>query len=548
MSTTSNQTLLADLQTAIGLLLDQAKEADLQRSSDTVSQFSIELCPPVASLDRILTDLTPYADLFDISLAYQIQSGSGTASLTPKGLLTADWTDDPDLSPPHLDTKLPNLFPDLSKRLSCIGEHVQVDGLIRDLDLLAQAGASVYMSLNVFLDKEALMQNLGWLPHVRGLLYVVADKFLQQVRGADFPALDALLAPNSEDTVVVMLGNTSGIAEGSNIRICGRDRWTSPDDLCFRVSEVDRKKLRDSISFRDEECHWEIDIPSLSPYHLHFESSSLNRTDILDSIARVRDRLSVAYLANRVQTHDGTLKCEFRGHKRVQIITSPLSNHVASVSIFKLFAWAYENSSSDKLGIVRQILSLQLGDDTDGNYSTLKEKSSEILEIAKSNFQLFLRRSVELYFDKRLKVSQFLQKFSEEVGASVSELTSELVSNLYKTVGVILGVVIAALVDPKQTPFIAFLTSLLYLIYIIFILIYLLPSTYWRLQRRVQDYQHSISGLRDVLSKEEISRLQGDSFQQARRMFLFYFGLTNVLYATLGAVACLVMRFFWGLL
>jgi hypothetical protein len=169
-----------------------------------------------------------------------------------------------------------------------------------------------------------------------------------------------------------------------------------------------------------------------------------------------------------------------------------------------------------------------------------------MLGAAKSNFQIYLRRSVEMYFDKRLKVSEFIQKFSEETGASVSALTSELINNLYKTVGLILAVIIAALVDPKQTPPVVYWTSLLYLIYIGFIFSYLLPAAYFRFSNKVQEYRHGIVELHDVLSNEEILRLQGNSFQRARWLFLIYFTVTNILYALLGLAAFLLMQFFGG--
>jgi hypothetical protein len=537
--TIGKQALLAQLQEGVGVLLEVA-EAELRRSSDTESQFSVEIFRNAASLGQILKDLAPYADLFDISLAYRIQNGSGTASLTPKGLLVVNWSIDPDLSPSDLDPESTSLFENLAERLSRSEERIQMDSLARDLALLVEAEASVEVSLRIFLDKVELMKKLEWPQHIRQLLYIVADKFLQEIHDADFSALDALLVPNSEDTVTLMLGDASGVAKGPNIRICGKDHWTTQGDLGFQASEADRKRVQDAINFRSEECHWEIAIPSLTPYHLHIESSSLSRPDIWDTVARLRDRLSVACLADRVQTHDGILKCEFKGHKRVQIAIPPLNGHVDSASVFKLFTWAYENSSSDKLGIVRQVISLQLGDDASDNYYALINAASEILGVAKSNFQLFLRRSVELYFDKRLKVSEFLQKFSQEVSTSVSELTSELVSNLYKTVGVILGVVIAALVDPKQTAFVVFLTSLLYLAYIGFILAYWLPSTLWRFRRKVQDYKHSVFELRDVLSEEEIRRLEGKSFKRTGRMFWAYFIVTGLSYAVLGIVAFLI--------
>ena len=69
-----------------------------------------------------------------------------------------------------------------------------------------------------------------------------------------------------------------------------------------------------------------------------------------------------------------------------------------------------------------------------------------------------------------------------------------------------------------------------------------------RFRNKVKDYHHSVAELQDVLSEEEILKLQGDSFERARRLFLFYFGLTNILYIILGTVAYLIMQFFWELL
>lgn len=543
----SNQTWLAELQAGVGALLDIAG-AELQRSSETDTRFSLQLHPDHGSLGRILVGLAPHTGLFAVKLEYQIQSGKGFGSVASEGVSAESWDEDPDLSPPDLDPEAAALYANLAEQLARTGECIQPDALVCDFDRLAGAGASVEVSLHIFLNKAALMQNLGWPQGVKGILYIVTDKFLQAMRNPDFAALGNLLVPGSEHTLILMLGDASGLAKGPNIRVCGGDHWTLPEDLDFQASEADGKKVRDAISFRSEEGQWEMPAPGLTPHHLYIDEASLNRADILEVISRLRDRLSIAYLADRVQTNGRDLVCEFRGYKRVQITIPPLDNHTASLPLFKLFAWAYENSSSDKLGIVRQIISLQLGDIAVNNFSVLSERAGDILGTAKSNFQLFLRRSVELYFDKRLKVSEFLQKFTEEVGDSVSKLTSELASNLYKTVGVILGVVIAALVDPKQTAFIAYLTSFLYLIYIGFIVVYMLPSAYLRFRGEVQDYEHSVSGLRDILSSDEILRLQGTSFRRERWTFLFFFGLTNVLYAWLGTVAYLLMRNFLGML
>jgi hypothetical protein len=539
MWTTDNQALLSRLQAGVGALL-QAAGAELAHSVETESQFSLEIYPDAGSLGHMLAQLIPCTDLFDVSLTYEIQNGTGTATLTPDGLLIGDWRVDRALSPPDLDPEDVAQFERLAERLSGRGESLPVDALTGNLDAIAQAGAFVDLFLRIFLDKKDLMQRIEWPRHVRVLLYVVAGKFLDEIRPADFPSLDGLLVPNAEEAVVVLLGDVSGVAVGPNILIRGRDRWTSPDDVDPEAETTARGTVRDAISFRNEECHWEVAISTLTPYHLCVESSNFDRADILEVIGQLRDRLCVAYLANRTRIDAKLLVGEFRGHKRVEVKIPAPGCRTASTSMFKLFDWAYKNSSSDKLGIVRQVISLQLEEAAADNYSALVERAGEILGISKSNFQLFLRRSVELYFDKRLKVSEFLRKFSEEMSSSISDLTSELVGNLYKTIGVILGVVIAALVDPDQTSCIALLASLLYLVYIGFILVYWLPSTFCRFRHRVKNYRHNVLELRDVLAPDEIKRLEGKSFDRARRTFWVYFVATGLLYAGLGAAALLV--------
>jgi len=552
MSVTSNvnnngidsNNLFTRLQAGVGTIVNIA-QTELEHCSETDTRFSLGLNLDPASLSQILADLAPISDLLDITLEYRIQHGSGSASLSPQGLTFVEWHEDSDLNPPDLDPNTAELFSVVAVQLSHIDKTVQADNWAIYLHRLAQAGAEVELFLRIFLNKQALIQKLDWPDHIRYLMYISADKFLRQLKSKSFREVWDLLIPGSQDTLVLMLGDALGMAIGPNIRIYGRDSWAAPDYFYFPANQSDRQKVSRAINFRDTEGYWEINKPGLTPYHLHIENLTLNRPDILKMMAHLRNSLAVAYLADRTQANNGTLKCQFTGHSRTWI-TVPWSGDTddGTGSIFNLFNWAYENASSDKLGIARQIIALQLADNDSGNYTILVEKAADMLSAAKSNFQIFLRRSVELYFDKRLKVSQFIQKFSEEMGAGVSGLTSELISNLYRTIGVIIGVVIAMLVDSDNTPVVVYWTALLYLIYISFILIYLLPATYLRFRNKVYEYRHSLAELRDVLSIEEISRLQGNSFHQARSFFLIYFTVTNLVYALLGLVAYMLISIF----
>jgi hypothetical protein len=540
VSATDKQVTIDQLRAGVGALIEAIGE-DLRRGTETESQFNLELLNrSAASLGTALPSLAPHAGLFDINLSYRVQDGSGTAALTPEGLRIDEWDRDPDLSPPPLDPEPESAFEALAGRLARVGDHLEPVTFLQDLDTLQQARASVEISLRVHLSKEDVVNALGLPDRTRGLLYVVTDRLLQRVRQADFATLDELLVPKSAEAVVILLGDACGIAKGPNIRICGREQWQVAGCLDFKPQDADREKLVKAIAFRDEECHWEIPMPGLSPHHLRVESTTLDQPGLLNALARHCDRLSAACLANRARHRDGRLVCEFRGHKRVRMDIPPLDKAPCDAPIFKLFSWAYENASSDKLGIVRQVISLQLEDKPARSYAALCQDAADILQVSKGNFDSFLRRSVELYFEKRMKVSEFLQKLNEEAGKSVSDLTSELVSDVYKTIGVILGAAIAALFDPKWVVQIILGASVLYVIYVLFILVYWLPAAFLRFRCKVQEYRHSVLKLGDVLTKEEIEALAGGSFDRVRRLFWVYFALTYLVYGVVGAMAFLI--------
>lgn len=207
----------------------------------------------------------------------------------------------------------------------------------------------------------------------------------------------------------------------------------------------------------------------------------------------------------------------------------------------QLFQWAYENSTSDKLEIIRHIVSLQLSQNPLDNYALLQGHVKQILETAKGNFKYLIRKNVELFFEKRLKLSEFIQKYNESIGENISTITNELVNNLYRTIGIILGVILAALINPNPLRTIVFWTSTLYLAYVVFIMVYIMPHIYIKFRSEVETYLNNIKVLKGVLLEDEITQVEGDSFKKNRYRFLLYFGLTNLGYGLLGCLAiCLL--------
>lgn len=520
-------------------------DLDLDHSAEDDLQFrhSVALAD-VSSFAFIVETLGPHTGLFQVIFEKQIQNASAATILTEQGDLEIldRWTEDADLTPANLDQDSSNIVEHLAKLLSEEGKVIAPQQLLGTLKRLADAGGDVKISVQITLDKSAFYALVSWPTDVKGLMYISPKKFLRSLNLENLQKIDRLLSPGSESLVVLLLGGATGRAVGPNLKILGRDCWLalSFDDL--EVDQAEKKRVQDINRFRYEECHWDVHASAITPFHLHTDTNELNDRNLAKHLNQVRDYLCVAHLANRLRIGNGQTTCEFLGHKLVKVVMPKVLDVHPSPGFFKLFLWAYENSSSDKISILRQIVSILLNGDASDNYRKLLESGNEILGIAKSNFQLFLRRSVELYFDKRIRVNEFFQKYSKEVGENLSHLTTELVNNLYKTVGIILGAVIAALIDPNQTRAIIFWTSSLYLIYILFILVYLLPSTYVRFSGISRAYLHSRSELRDVLTEDEISRIEGQIYQRTRYEFLVFFSLTKLGYAAIGTFAYLIMR------
>lgn len=535
-----NEQFLEHIGNGIEVLLDMAGD-HLSGAVENESQFSLTLEIDSASLATMTDRLRPYLDFIHVTLRYDIHDGRGIADFDANGnFLVHEWDIDDELTPQEIvSSEAINALNRLHQSL-VPGTSITATSITADLAVIDQAGGDISLRLTVEINKNTSVAMLGSPDGVRLLFYVLTSKFLSQFESKESTALQAFLTPNEEIALILLLSDAVGIGTGPNLCISGRNYWHST--VKFVPDETDRKKVKSALKFRNDECNWEIATSTVTPHHLFLEQSSINRAEVVQSISRKRDQLAVMYMADHVKLVQGQIHCQLKGYKPSWIGLPTQNTHESSPAIFKLFAWAYENSSSDKLGIARQITTLYLNEDINGNYLTLAKKADDILRTAKGNFQIFLRGNAELYFDKRLKVSQFLQKFSEDISRSVSQMTSELISNLYKTVGVLVGVLIAGIVDSSMIPTVIYWTALFYLAYIVFIIVYLLPSVLFIFIEKASAYHKSVQELTDVLTSEEITRLEGNTFVWAKRLFWVYFVITIIIYVVLGVVAGVFMR------
>jgi hypothetical protein len=259
----------------------------------------------------------------------------------------------------------------------------------------------------------------------------------------------------------------------------------------------------------------------------------------------VAAQLAVGYLTNRTDSRAEPPTSRFDGYKTCRVLADRQTwrallrdEGLNPGPLLALYRWAYENYSGDQLGVVRQLVSLELEEGPEGNAERLLEGAAKMLETARINLQQLMQRNISEYFVARNQVCEFLRKYTDEIASTLSDLTGELISNLYKTLAAIIGAIVAAELTQKPAA-VVLTTAGLYFLYVTFIIIYFLPSVWNKFHLKQKEYRNNVKQFvrKDVLLKEEIERFQGQSYKDSEGQFYKYFAATLIIYALLAGLA-----------
>jgi hypothetical protein len=519
----------------------------VHNASETASKFDLNI--PINGLQEIYTacqTLRPFLDYVILNIKFSFDRITATFVYRKDDRLTkAYWNEDEDLSPAELNGEAIDVLIKLIEDVQYKNAELLLDDFHQRLSVLNSSDVPLTISLYVHVDKKYWMKAVDFPAGTNCLIFLLAEKLKNLLDKKCFAELDSLWNPDKCYRQIILLGNVSGSAESDWLKIAGLDKWhaelvTTLDATSYRT------KVIAAQSFSSDEINWEFQKSNSTPHLFYADNSTLNPPDIFDVIQSCCVQACIGYLSNRMTKSGGKYQAEFQGYRKIPVELVTTHAHKPSLvkNLFALFLWSYENSSSDKLNISRQIICYQLGDDCASNNEVLVNRAADVLEAAKGNFQYYLRKSVESYFEKRLKVVEFIQKFSDEIGGVITKISSDFIGDLYKTVGTILGVVLASLVSPPSSAAIIFWTSVLYFIYILIIFFYSLGMSYIRYWTSAKMLSNSFNELSSIMLQDEMSKLKKGTYEKAVWTFRVFFFLTSSAYAILGVIAYLVFTQF----
>ena len=517
--------------------------------------------PSAAEASAWLAALSPSADLADVRLEYTLAGGlRGQLSLRRDASLRVRKLcrrEDAAYREPD-DAGLRRALQPLEEALSQLGGTFSLAQLGTALASLEAGGVRVQLTVRLSVNKAALAAELGWEDLAANvLMFFFPCQFvaclsmlsLAAIEAAWLPRQDAAGGGQRDRPVVIVLLGSSGSLEGTFLGCFGLDALDRVDGFLAQPRDVER--LREVRGLCDEECNWEDRPDLLTPDHFALQDRGFGGDcagEIQAEFGALAAQLAVGYVADRTDSGTDPSQSRFEGY-RTRCVPAGRAAWQGLICeqgrdpalLLALYRWAYENYSGDQLGVLRQLISLELEDDLDGNARQLLTRAGTLLSTARLNFQQLVRRNIAEYFLARNQVVEFLREYTGEIGSTISDLTGELVGNLYKTLAAIIAAIVAAELTQKPAVVVV-ITAGLYAIYMIFVAAYLMPSVWRRFQLKQKEYRNNVQQFvrKDVLLKQEVERFQGQAYKASEQLFRRYFWITLAIYLALAAIAIAV--------
>lgn len=177
---------------------------------------------------------------------------------------------------------------------------------------------------------------------------------------------------------------------------------------------------KDVLQGRDDNCQISLPLGAACPLDFCFLEfpKSQKIKNVFDEIFKF---LFLGYVCDRFDVDEnGLISYEVQGYKLVKEDLVPLNDfYIEHNHARKIFEWTYcEGGVSDKLGLLRNVISLESGDK--GRLCT----DGRLWAAVRSNYEIYLKKNVQQYIEVKNKVADLVFDYAERF----SEYSRQFVS------------------------------------------------------------------------------------------------------------------------
>ncbi|MEX5574563.1 hypothetical protein Q1J52_16720 [Pseudomonas lijiangensis] len=266
------------------------------------------------------------------------------------------------------------------------------------------------------------------------------------------------------------------------------------------------------LAARDKSClFYESKSFPFIPQDFDF-SSQLAHNGIRELFNTLKLVFSIIFIADISSLSLAEFSATIKGYKHISssIKYGVGGDEAVASTYYEIYLWAYsEGSVTDKLGILRNLLSIHIDNDD------FRDVRSGTMQAMVSNYSIYLKENVKQYIDIKNKLSDQIQKQSEKAGDMVKTIGVYLRTSVFSVYSfVVTTFIIRAMSKPSSE---GMFTNGVYLIFLMFLvlslgtLIYAYKESEAELERFKSIYQSFKTRYDDLLSKSDRDRiLQND--------------------------------------
>ena len=424
------------------------------------------------------------------------------------------------------------------------GADVLLAGVLAAVQTFKDKNAAVEISLRASLSKDQIQPEPDPSPIVKVVYYLFAANLLQDLETIALDRFESNFCEAQKRTVIVVF-DTSVFLTGEFLAVCGRDQESELKDwLAVTLRSETLERVTSVLVFRKSESIGEFPAKWITPDFFALKVATEQKDEaqkLQRQFESFQALLSALFLADYVDSADGSLRVEYRGIGVAKFEVGRnelLASDCSLDALYRLYSYAYEGLLTDKLEIVQQFLSFMAN-----SASTLCSKALEAHEAAQKTYAVVLREKVSVYFEALTKIQDRIKTAVDKSAEGVINLSRDVSGDLYKVAGVIAGAIAGMLLKPDLGWPVALAASLVIATYLALVVFYHLGTLRRAYDLGIEQHLAFIESFDGQLGRDKIDKFRNDPhLKQAKELFAEKLEMAERVYAAFVLISMIVVQ------
>ncbi|MGG1878800.1 hypothetical protein ABDI30_14670 [Paenibacillus cisolokensis] len=337
----------------------------------------------------------------------------------------------------------------------------------------------------------------------------------------NFTELEDLIFGKRNQQAYIIIYDDSGYSKkiSNNFIIIG-----DIDALEYVFKEKDKyfKDSQDKIKQRNENIRWNREVCLFPPEVFYYDDDDSN--ELIEFFNKEAAARCVAFTASNTDyleeeklyhsTYSGLKQTKFK------LVVPDSCTKKQMNRVFSLYSWAYSDKTSDKIGLIQNIINLHIKEENNTDLKLLFQNIDEIVEMVKENYRVYIQESVKSYLDERKQVEDFIRTTSNEISKQISGLTEIVTKNLFG----LLATAITAAIGFNKPDNQAYIPWVLYIYGFFSIVLTIYYGTLANANKKIitEIYEKRIMDYKKIFLEERINQITGSSIKKQVSIFKRY--------------------------